>query len=271
MKQNKVIGIIGMGNMGSAIARSLADTVPLLSFDIDKKKCARIKKFGIKTAGDAGELTKRSDIIILAIKPQEINLVLDEIKRFLSKDKLIVSIAAGITTEYIEGITGKIRVVRVMPNIAILVEEGSSAICCGKYATESDEKITLKTFSAMGKVFKIPEKFMDAATVLSGSGPAYFLEVINSLIKTGVKLGFSLSQAKGLVFQAVRGTIAMLEQISDNPVTIRDMVASKKGVTIEALKILQKNHLEKILMKAVFAAKKRAGELAGFQEKHHKT
>lgn len=264
-KNNKTIGIIGLGNMGGAIANCSGRIYPTIGFDVDKKKCKKIKNLGIKIAKNNCELVNRSDIIILAIKPQEMGNLLEEIRSFLTGNKLIISVAAGISTEYIERIIGKVRVIRIMPNIAILVNEGASAICRGKYATEKDEGIASKIFSAMGKVFKIPEKFMDAVTALSGSGPAYFFEIINSFIRAGINLGLSQIQAKNLVFQTARGAIAMLEQVNSDPVILRKMVTSKKGTTIEGLKVLWKSHLQEILTKAIFAAKKRAGELAKFQ------
>jgi len=269
MKQSKTIGIIGLGNIGNAIANCSGPPSiqwRTIGFDIDKKKCAKIKKLGIRIAKNSCELVKMSDIIILAVKPQEIGLVLNEIKNFLNRDKLIISAAAGISTEYIERIVGKIRIIRVMPNIAILVKESASAICRGKYATAHDEEIGCKIFSTMGKTFKVSEKFMDSVTALSGSGPAYFFEIINSFVKAGMRLGFSLSQAKNLVFQTARGAVKMLEQINNDPVALRKMVTSKRGTTIEGLKILWDNHLEEILIKAVSAAKKRAGQLAKFKD-----
>ena len=262
MKIHKTIGIIGLGNMGSAVAKSLGHTTSLLSFDIDKKKCEKIKKLGVRITKNNCELVRRSNIVILAIKPQEMNLILNEIKNFLNRDKLMISIAAGISTEYIEKIVGKNRIIRVMPNIAILVKESASAICRGKYALEKDEKIAFKIFSIMGNVLKVPEKFMDAVTALSGSGPAYFFEIIDLFTKAGMKSGFSLEQARELVFQTARGALSMLEQIDNDPAVLRDMVTSRKGTTIEGLKVFRENRLGEILTKAVFAARKRAKELA---------
>jgi pyrroline-5-carboxylate reductase len=273
MKKNRSVGVIGLGNMGSAIAKCISLSSfhrRITGFDIDVKKCAKIRKSGIKTVKDNCELVKGSDIVILAIKPQEINNTLGEIKNLITEDKLIISIAAGISTEYIEGIIGKARVVRVMPNIAILVKEGVSAICCGKYASGGDKKIVCEIFNSAGKTVIIPEKFMDTVTALSGSGPAYLFEIVNSLIKAGTKFGLSQNQAGSLVFQTVRGAITMLEKIDGNPVFLRDMVTSKKGTTIEGLKVLRKNHTEEILIKTVAAARKRSGELSKLSEKYAK-
>lgn len=252
--------------MGSAIAKCSGRIYPTIGFDVDKRKCDK-SRWLVKIAKDNRNLVSRGDVIILAIKPHEMGAVLEEIRDLLTKDKLIISIAAGISTRYIEKIVGKIPVVRVMPNIAILVKESASAICRGKYAKPSDEKIALKIFAEMGKVFKVLEEFMNAVTALSGSGPAYFFEIINSFIKAGIKLGLPKNMAKNLVFQTARGVVNMLEQVDNDPVALREMVTSKKGTTIEGLKILWKNHLEDILIKAVSAANRRAVELAKLLEK----
>jgi len=261
MNSGKSIGIIGLGNMGMAIAAGLRDQ-NLKGFDIRTDSCQRAEKAGIEIAKDNSDLVQRTNIIILAVKPQEIEGVLKEIKNALTEKKLLISIAAGVSTGFIERFAGKIRVIRVMPNIAILAGEGACAVCRGRYATESDQEVAAGIFRRMGRVYKIAERYIDAVTAISGSGPAYFFEFIELLTKAGKKLGLSPSISKDLVFQTAKGAVKMLESTKKEPAELRDMVTSRKGTTIKALEVFRRHHLERIVFNAVSAARKRAGQLS---------
>ena len=182
MKVNllKKIGIIGFGNMGSAIARKLSaqkDEYEVFVFDKEKDKLADLG--GIKVTEDARDLTAQVEVIILAVKPQDFNHILKEIKG-LTADKLIISIAAGITTSHIEKILGEARVIRVMPNIGAKVAESVTCLCKGALATDDDLELVQELFYYLGAVRIIEESMMDAATAISGSGPAYIFYFIEN-------------------------------------------------------------------------------------------
>ena len=266
MKIKGKIGIIGLGNMGNAIAKGLLKNklVPascIIGFDTDAKKATKLKMSGIRIAGENINLVRCSDIVILAVKPQEIKDLLAEIRPLIDKKKLIISILAGVKTAYLEKFAGKAKVVRVMPNIAITIGEGVCAISKGKYASFSDAKIAEKVFAAMGKTFILKESLMDSVTAISGSGPAYFFEIVDYIARAAKKLGLPRNIADKLVIQTAKGAIGMLEN-NPNPSFLTSTVTSKKGTTIEALKLIRKNRIDKIFLKAVSAAKRRAGQLS---------
>jgi len=266
MKLKKRIGIIGLGNMGSAILKGIIKKTifpktKITGFDKDIKKVKKIRNMGIHISMGNKELVNSSDIVIFAIKPQEVKEVLGEIHPFINKNKLIISILAGVKTLYIEKFAGKARVVRIMPNIAITIGEGVSAISKGKYANSSDVKITEKIFSAMGKTFIVDESLMDLITAISGSGPAYFFEIVEYLCLAAKKLGLSENISRKLVIQTAKGAVEMLCRNPD-PSFLTASVTSKKGTTIKALSVIRKMGVKGILFKAISAAKKRAGQLS---------
>ncbi len=241
-----MIGIIGAGNMGSAIAAGIKGKV-LLS---DKNK--RIS--------DNITLAKRSNIIILAVKPQDIRRVLEEIKTH-TKEKLIISIAAGITTLFIEKALGRVRIIRVMPNMPAMVGEGISAISRGRFADKKDFKIASRIFSNLGEVIEVKEKMMDAVTAVSGGGPAYYFLFTYLLAKAGEANGLQ----EGIALKLARATfIGAAEVIKSKNLSMEELVkkvASKGGTTEAALKVFKQEKLETIIKKAVKSALLRSSKL----------
>jgi pyrroline-5-carboxylate reductase len=242
-----MIGIIGAGNMGMAIASRIKGKI-LLS---DKNK--RISN-NISVA-------EGSDIIILAVKPQDIGDVLKEIRPYAGK-KLIISIAAGVTTLSIEkALSPKARVIRVMPNMPAMVGKGISAISCGRFAAPGDLKSCLRIFSFLGEVIEVKEKMMDAVTSVSGSGPGYYFLFTHLLAKAAQASGFG----KGLAMKLAKATfIGAAELASESDLSMEELVkkvASKGGTTETALKVFQQEKLEAIVKKAVKAAAHRSSNL----------
>jgi len=260
MKLGK-IGIIGLGNMGTAIGRSLKGS-SVAGYDIRPAAKRAASRSGITPVKDSRELVRKSRIVILAVKPQEMKEVLGNIKDAVTARHLLVSIAAGVSTRFIEKAVGKARVVRVMPNIALTAGRGAAAVCRGKRASRKDELAVKEIFRRSGKVFTVAEKHINAVTALSGSGPAYFFEIIEYLVKSACGLGLDRKTCKELAIQTAKGAVALLEMTGKEPEELRDMVTSKKGTTAEALKVLRKHRLGSILDKAVKAAWKRAGQLS---------
>jgi pyrroline-5-carboxylate reductase len=242
-----MIGIIGAGNMGMAIA-SRIKTKALLS---DK----------YKRISDNVTVAKRSSVIILAVKPQDIKEVLKEIKPYVRR-KLIISIAAGVTTPSIEkALEGKVRVIRVMPNMPAMAGKGISAIAAGKFAKAGDFKIAFKIFSKVGEAVRVKESMMDAVTAVSGSGPAYYFLFTHLLAKAGEANGLG----KDLAMKLARATfIGAAETAARNNLSMEEFVkkvASKGGTTEAALKIFELEKLGAIVKKAVKAAASRSMKL----------
>jgi len=259
-KMRKRIGIIGCGNMGSAILRQNSG---LLVFDKDTKKTKALKKkYRVKVAFDNQELIQKSNIVIVAVKPQDIDEVLKEIKSVIS-DELIISIAAGITTRYIENkIGGQVKVVRVMPNIAAQVKSGITAICKGSFAKNSDLIIAEGIFQSLGKVVRVKENHLDAFTAIAGSGPAYFFYFIEALTDAGKKVGFSERELLYFVKEVAKGSIKLLEETGLSAKDLREKVTSRGGTTEAALNVFKHERLNEIVRKAVFKAIIRARQLS---------
>lgn len=269
----KKIGIIGFGNMGSAIAKRIKRKYRVYVFDKDKNK---IQNFpGINIADNAKDLVNKTEIIILAVKPQDLDSVLDEIKDNV-QDKLIVSIAAGITAGYIEKILGLARVIRVMPNIGVIVGKGVSFICKGNFAKENDLRLSRKLFNSVGKSFVIPEDLMNAATAVGGSGPGFWgylfdkqpkeewdkykiEHFIPEFTSAGISVGLDKKMAKLTGALVTVGSYATVCALHIAPLELAKKVASKGGTTEAGLEELEKGGT---LTDAVKAALKRAEELS---------
>jgi pyrroline-5-carboxylate reductase len=268
MKKRKLIGFIGTGNMGEALIAGLlkakfATPKQMMAFDADGEKLLSLqKKYGINRAPDNSRLSSQCDLILLCVKPQSMKQVIEEISEALNPSKLIISIAAGVPLHVIEAYARKqLRLVRVMPNIAVLVREGASAIAPGSLATEEDLKLAKSIFDCVGKSIIVNESLMDAVTGLSGSGPAYIFLVIEALADAGVHLGMTRAQALTLAMQTVAGPVRLLSETGEHPALLREKVTSPGGTTAAGLYKLEEGGLRKILMDAVIAAAQKSKEL----------
>ena len=266
--KNSQIGIIGGGVMAENILRGLlqaglfsADQITVS--DIPPERLNYLKStFKVKTSLDNHELVSRSDIIVLAVKPQNMKGLLNEIKAVVNPKKLLLSIAAGVTSETIsQGLSGKCRIIRIMPNIAAKVLESASALCLGPSATFDDLNIAKQIFEAIGKTIVIDEELMDAVTGLSGSGPAYIFLVIDALADAGVKVGISRSIALKLAVQTCLGAAKLVLETDELPAKLKDQVTSPGGTTIAGLHVLEKGGVRGAIMDAVDAAVARSKEL----------
>lgn len=267
-KEKRVV-FIGCGNMGSALISGILESGliskdKVLVTDIRPKRLEYIReKEGVSTTEDNREAVEKSDVIVLAVKPQVIGRVLSEIKDVVTGDKVIISIAAGITTRFIEKALGKeVSVVRVMPNTPALVKTGASGLSPGKYAGEQEEAIAEQMMRRVGIVVKVPEEMLDAVTALSGSGPAYIFYIIESLIEAGMEMGLSEDDVRKLVGQTVLGAVRMVMDTGESPQVLRAGVTSPGGTTEAALKYLEEKGFQKILITAVKEAAIRSKELS---------
>ncbi|NVM52994.1 MAG: pyrroline-5-carboxylate reductase [Candidatus Helarchaeota archaeon] len=267
--QNKNIGVIGTGNMGESIIRGLIQFAKLNptnvhAADIDEKKLNAIKdQYKIKTYSNNKNLLNEVDIVLIAVKPQQIEEVLHEISTQDKKYILIISVAAGIKTSLIEKSIGKeISVIRVMPNICATVNAAVSALCKGKHATDESFHLATTIFKSIGQVVEVKEELMDVVTGLSGSGPAYIFLAIEALSDAGVELGLTRDISTILAVQTTLGAAKMILDTGDHPSVLRDKVTSPGGTTIRGLAVLEEQNFRAALIDAVKAATERSRELS---------
>ncbi len=266
---NKKIGIIGCGNMGEAILDRLSNilrkSVSIMVSDFDAKRRDYIQsKYKVIAKIDNNEVVKFADVIILAVKPKDLEAVLrGEVCCGDSKGKLLISIAAGITTKYIENIIGKdIPVIRVMPNMAAAIGESISSISAGRNVTPEDMELAKEIFLTIGDVVEVDEKLVDAVTAISGSGPAYFFYMMEALIEAGCGAGLKEGVARSLVLKTALGSAKLLETLKEDPSILRSKVTSKGGTTEAAIKVFESGKLKAIIKDAVKAARARSKELS---------
>lgn len=254
--------------MAYAILNSLVNnlSIPIDNIfvnDIDDKSAELfVQKFGaIKEK--APTLVEISDVVILAVKPQQITKVLTDNLTYFKENQIIISIAAGVKISTIEGILNtKSAVIRIMPNTPALVGEGVIAISSGKYANLNHINIVQELFSNLGTNYLVEESAIDAITAISGSGPAYIFLIVEALINAGVFIGLDNNFTKNIVLNTVKGSIAMLEETSKHPAILREEVCSPAGTTIAAVKKLEENGLRNAIFEAVNAAYQKAQELS---------
>ena len=264
---NKCIGFIGVGVMGSSLIKSLLvssiNSEQICISDKSSEKAAEISSAYQVKVKSITEIGQDCDVIFLAVKPQDLDTVLSELSQSLKKETLLISIAAGKTTKFIESkLANTNPVVRVMPNTPAQIGKGVSAISPGANATNDHLSLTKDLLSASGLVVEVAEENQDAVTALSGSGPAYFFNFIEAMIKAGVNLGLTEEVATQLAIGTITGSAAMLQESGIDAATLRKNVTSPNGTTAAALKVFSDSNLEKIVADAMVAAKKRAQELA---------
>lgn len=259
------IAIIGVGNMGGSLAKSVAVNLKgstVFIYDrVFEKERDLIKSCCIATA-KAADACKKADIVIIAVKPNIIPVVISEIKDYI-KGKLLISIAAGMkTTLYEEMIPGQ-RFVRAMPNMAVAVSEGMTTLVAGKHATEDDIRISEEIFRATGKVVVIDESLMDAATAIAGSSPAYVFMLIEAMADAAVSEGLSRKTSYKMAAQAVMGSAKLMLENDEHPGMLKDKICSPGGTTIEAVNTLEKGGFRTTVIEAVKACTNKSREMSG--------
>lgn len=261
--------MIGTGNMGEALVSGLISSKStaaenIICTDIREDQLESVKeKYGVAVTTNNLDAVKASEIIIYAVKPQIIAPVLVETASKLDMSKLIISIAAGVPLAAIEScLKKKLRLIRVMPNIAAFVKESATVVAAGENASQDDVKMAMAIFDSMGKTIFLKENaLMDAVTGLSGSGPAYIFLIVDALADAGVKVGLARQDALFLATQTVLGAAKLLMETKEHPGKLKDMVTSPGGTAIAGLHTLEKGGLRTTLMDAVEAATKRSQEL----------
>lgn len=262
------IGVIGAGKIGSAIVRGviragLVGREQVMASDVSEALRQSIAgELGIKTVSDNGKVCDFADIVILAVKPQIVDGVVKEIGKKLGKTKLLVSVAAGVPLSRIEAhLTQGTRVVRVMPNIPCVVGAGASGYAGGTHATSKDLENVGLILNGFGIALPVEEKYLDAVTGLSGSGPAYVFLFIEALADGGVQVGLSRDVALKLALQTVYGSARMALESGKHLGELKDEVTSPGGTTIAGLYALEQRGFRGAVMEAIVSATRRSQEL----------
>ncbi len=262
-----VLGIIGCGKMAYALLQGIENEQSQLfttvyCTDIDQGRMELFSNEFNAAAEELQELVKKSSLVVLAVKPQQVWQVLEQVQGNWSEGTLLVSIAAGIKTVDLEkAVQSFVPVVRVMPNTPCLVGSGVCAVAGGSRTVDQDLEQVRDLLASMGNALILDEKYMDAVTAVSGSGPAYAYLVLEAFINAGINIGLDAALSKRLVLDTFRGSIEMIEQSQDHPASLREQVCSPAGTTIAGVRQLEENGLRKAFFDAVEKAYLRSIEL----------
>lgn len=273
MNNKYKIGIIGAGVMGSTIVKCLLKNKVFLHTQIfvsdsDRKKLSYLRnKYKIQTINRNDDLVKNCHVVILAVKPQQFHEVTQSIKKQITVNKLFISIIAGINIKTLVKYLGHRNVIRTMPNLAARIQKSVTVWYAPKYITDKFKKILRKILRSFGEEIEVRnEKEIDAATAISGSGPAYIFYLMEILERSGLLLNFKRLDIKKLVSLTFEGALKLYDKTQESPSSLREKVTSKGGTTEAAFKILKSKKVDKIWIRAVEAAYKRALKLQKIYE-----
>lgn len=262
------IGFIGLGNMARAMIGGMLQKEMVQPADIigSAKTQATMeamqKEFGICVKADNRDVAREAEVLILAVKPQFFQEVIEEIKEVTTPDTLIISIAAGKTLSWIEQIFAKpIKLVRCMPNTPALVGEGCTGVCVNERVTEEESTYSLQLMESFGKASLVPERLMDAVGAVSGSSPAYVFMFIEAMADAAVAAGMPRNQAYTFAAQAVYGSARLVLESGKHPGELKDMVCSPGGTTIEGVKVLEEKGMRGAVMDALSACVEKSKKL----------
>ncbi len=263
-----MVAIFGAGVMGETLLSGLIRSGrPVDELVITERRADRAaeltEKYGVRVLDNA-EAADLADTLVLVVKPQDMGALLAEIHDHVAEGKLVVSLAAGITTSYLESRLPQGRpVVRVMPNTPALVDQGMAAVSAGAHCDTAHLAEAQALLAATGRVVEVPEKLQDAVTAISGSGPAYIFYVVEAMIEAGVVLGMPRTTATELVVQTLFGAATMIKETGQHPTVLREQVTSPGGTTAAALRTLDDHKVRAAFITAMEAAARRSAELAG--------
>jgi pyrroline-5-carboxylate reductase len=261
------IGFLGAGQMAGALARAwsahgLIEPSEGLASDPNPEARSRfVERCGWRCLPSNRDVVVESDVLILAVKPQALAALIDDVRPLVKSHHLIISILAGVPLARLEKEIGTGRFIRVMPNTPCLVGASASAYSPGPTATAEDIDLVDRLFNAVGKAYRLPESLLDAVTGLSGSGPAFVYTIIEALSDGGVRVGLPRDVATGLAAQTLLGAARMVLETGWHPAQLKEMVTSPGGTTIAGLHALERGSLRATLIDAVVAATQRAAEL----------
>jgi pyrroline-5-carboxylate reductase len=260
--------LVGVGKLGEALLSGMlrsgilpAEIIGAERYEGRAREIA--ETYGVETAMPAAAVAK-ADVVLLAVKPQDMRTALKEIAGAVRPETLVVSMAAGITTALLEEeLPEGTHVVRVMTNTPVFVDEAMSAISPGSHAKEEHLALVEDLLRHVGRVIRVPEHQQDAVTALSGSGPAYFFYLVEAMIDAGILLGLPRGIAAELIVQTAVGSAKMLKESDEHPVVLREAVMSPAGTTIAAIRVMEDHGVRAAMLSALEAARDRSRELAG--------
>ncbi|HNX29159.1 MAG TPA: pyrroline-5-carboxylate reductase [Syntrophomonadaceae bacterium] len=260
------LGIIGCGQIAYAIIKGLTqnrsiDLQDIIINDISQERIGLFEKEFNAKFQPVPDLIKDSDIVLLAVKPQQVKEVLENSEPYWNQNKLLISVAAGITIKFLEEKTGPVPVVRTMPNTPCLAGMGVVAISGGSFAQEKHIDLAEQIFINIAKCIIIEENYLNAITAISGSGPAYLYLTVEALVNAAVSIGLNHQLANFLVIETLKGSIELLEKTGEHPAVLRDKVSSPGGTTIAAISQLESRGIRSAYFEAVQKAWQRAKEL----------
>jgi pyrroline-5-carboxylate reductase len=265
-----VIAILGCGRIGEALLTGLLDAgwTDIVATSRTAERAAELhERHGVEATTDNVAAARKASLVVVAVKPQDIDALLAEVGPLLTAEQTVLSVAAAIPTSQIEArVAPGVPVVRAMPNAPSTVHEGMAGICAGAHAGEESLALAENALAHLGRVVRVPESAMDAVTALSGSGPAYFALLAEAMIEAGILLGVSREISTTLVVQTMLGTAKQLRDRGMHPVELRESVTSPGGTTIAAIRELEQAGVRAALLNAVQAAMTRAVELAAAHE-----
>ena len=266
------LAVLGGGKMGEALVAGLLasgwrDPSEIVVSGRREERLAELAKtYAVDTTLDNSAAIANADLIVLAVKPQDIDGLLDSISGRVSADQTVLSVVAAIPTAHIEARLGAaVPVVRAMPNTPSVVHEGMAGIAAGQHADSAHLALAREVLEHVGRVVAVPESYLDAVTAISGSGPAYFALLAEAMIEAGILLGLSREISAELVIQTMLGSAKLLRDEKMHPVELREMVTSPGGTTISAIQVLEQSGVRAAFLNAIQAAMERSKELAAGQ------
>jgi pyrroline-5-carboxylate reductase len=268
-RSSRNVAFLGGGNMGEALIAGLirsggraADEI-IVTARRDERVRELAGKYGVAATLDNAEAARFAGVLVLMTKPQDIDVLLAQVREHVTPQHLVVSFAAGIRTSFVEKrLPDDVPVVRVMSNVPVMVDEAMTVIAAGRLAEERHLAVAEELLGYVGKVLRLDEKHLDAVTATSGSGPAYFFLLAEAMIEACILLGLSRDVATDLIIQTMLGSAKMLRDTGKHPVELREMVTSPGGTTIAAIRHLEEAGVRAAFLNAIDAAKKRSEELA---------
>jgi pyrroline-5-carboxylate reductase len=269
MKDGRNVAFLGGGKMGEALVSGLiragGRTTDEIVVTARREERARelADRYGVSTTLSNAEAAQSAGTLVLMVKPQDMETLLGQLRGTVRPDQLVVSFAAGIRTSFVEKhLPPGVPVVRVMSNVAVLVDEAMSVVAAGAHADDKHLSVAEELLGYVGRVLRLPETHLDAITATSGSGPAYFFLLAEAMIEACILLGLSRDVATELIIQTMLGSARMLRDTGKHPVELREMVTSPGGTTIAAIRILEETGVRAAFLNAIDAARKRSAELA---------
>ncbi len=259
MKQK--IAVIGTGMMGGAIIKSLlkGKVAPesITAVDLFADKLKEFEAFGVKTSGDNAKAAAAADIVFIIVKPGDVAKALDGVSKEI-KGKIVISVAATLTLSYLKKHASESKIVRIMPNLCAMVQASYTAFCCTENVTAQDKDTVKALLGMMGSCDEVDEKYMDAITAVSGSGPGYMSIIIEALTYAGLKVGLPRNIALNAAAQTVLGTAKLVTDLHEEPAHIKDMTTTPGGTTIEAIYQIEQSQIRPAMMRAIEEATKKS-------------